>query len=393
MSRDYHYDPSTDQTPRTGTEMQVRDAGTGELEIIKSHAHDPGEIPLALRDSTFLKIATKPVNKTQQKILTAPVDPLKEIDILPTGEVYMSHVHVRRRLNSAFGGMGWALRPLAKISVDPTSNVMYREYALIALGRVVATAFGSTKYQPTNARMDFADAAEGVKSNALTRCAKDLLIGSECWDRRFCEKWIDEHAVHVAVMDRRERKLYWRRIDSKPFYNEYEVLADSPNQDKWRQHFTAWLAAKEADRKASKAVSDEVKKYVLGEDEPKRPAPPQPQQQARSNANPVPSEARKPAEQPAQPVQHGAHTVTDSDRGLIIKECRILQKGKKQNNQPYAWHGVTMMDGTLYTTFSTTTYAEMQKIFAARQRVQIDFEVKEHNGRRYNQITEWKVLS
>ncbi|OMH81768.1 Mitochondrial genome maintenance protein [Zancudomyces culisetae] len=58
-------------------------------------------------------------------------------------------------------------------------------------------------------------ATEGVKSNALMRCCKDLGIASELWDPGFIQKFKSEHCVAewVTHVTKGQKKLVWRRKD------------------------------------------------------------------------------------------------------------------------------------------------------------------------------------
>lgn len=145
-------------------------------------------------------------------------------DILPTGEVYVAQVHYRRLLNEVFGPGGWAMVPRGPFSMQ--GNTITREYALVGPGgRFISEAIGEADYQPNNPRMSYASACEAAKSNALTRCCKDIGIASECWDRRWCEQWISHHAVKVWRAEQRRRdgkqgEFQWRRKDAQPFWDE-----------------------------------------------------------------------------------------------------------------------------------------------------------------------------
>jgi hypothetical protein len=151
--------------------------------------------------------------------LAAPF-PDDALDIKPTGEVFVSQVHYRRRLNRVFGPGQWALVPRGKWTQDgPT---MMREYVLFVRGHFVAEAVGECEYQESNDRMSWADAAEGCKSNALTRACKDLGIASECWDRLFANRWRDAHCVQAWVDGK--KRPQWRRADAAPFYGEGKAV-------------------------------------------------------------------------------------------------------------------------------------------------------------------------
>jgi len=169
--------------------------------------------PPAAYDYTGASMLTLDAREAEH--LAAPF-PNEALDVLPTGEVYVSQVHYRRRLNQVFGPGQWAMVPRGKWTVD--RDVMMREYVLLVRGHYVAEAVGQCEYQPTNDRMTWADAAEGVKSNALTRACKDLGIASECWDRIWANRWRDEHCIHVWIEGK--GKPQWRRLDAPGFFKE-----------------------------------------------------------------------------------------------------------------------------------------------------------------------------
>lgn len=163
-------------------------------------------------------VATVALNADQLAELEKAM-PAEAYDILPTGEVYVSQVHYRRKLNASFGPGSWALVPRGPYNMQ--GNTVCREYALVGPGgRFISEAIGEAEYQPTNDRMTYASACEAVKSNALTRCCKDLGIASECWDRRFCDQWKANNAVAVWRKNSRNRKPEWRRRDAPKFYDE-----------------------------------------------------------------------------------------------------------------------------------------------------------------------------
>lgn len=152
--------------------------------------------------------------------------PDDELEIKPTGEVYASQVRYRNILNRAFKPMGWALRPLGKPRTQ--DNTIMQEFALYVGGRFVASAWGEQDYFPGNDRMSWATALEAAKSNALTRCCKDLGIASKCWDRKYTDAWLKKNAVKVWVKGK--NRPLWRHRDSAPLYNETGLAADSPNK-------------------------------------------------------------------------------------------------------------------------------------------------------------------
>jgi hypothetical protein len=156
----------------------------------------------------------------------AEILPDDDHDILPTGEVYVSQVRYRRLLNAVLGPGQWALVPRG--GFQKQGNTLCREYALVVRGNFVAESVGEAEFQPDNDRMTWATAAESCKSNALTRCCKDLGIASECWDKRWAEAWKERHAVAVWCKVHGKPKKQWRRIDAEPFWNEDGPAAQKP---------------------------------------------------------------------------------------------------------------------------------------------------------------------
>jgi hypothetical protein len=183
-------------------------------------------------------LADHSFTKRQQSILLKPVD-LAELDVLPTGEVYMSAVHVRRRLWAAFGVGAFGQRPRS-MPKQQGSTVM-QLWELVILGRSVDTTWGEAEYHEDNVRMSYASALEAAKSNALTRSCKVLGVGSECWDRKFCADYLATHAVKVhrhKVKDPRYA-WQWRRLHAPSFYDEDAVAEDMP-----RDVIATWHASR-----------------------------------------------------------------------------------------------------------------------------------------------------
>ena len=179
-----------------------------------------GEVIEAHDFGGYAGVATVSLTAEQAKELEEQL-PDEAHDILPTGEVYVSQVHYRRKLNKVFMPGGWALVPRGPFTAQKgqKTETITREYALVGPGgRFISEAIGEAEYQPTNDRMSYASACEACKSNALTRCCKDLGIASECWDKRFCEQWIAKNAV--KVWRKGVTKPQWRRKDAQPWYDE-----------------------------------------------------------------------------------------------------------------------------------------------------------------------------
>jgi len=144
-------------------------------------------------------------------ILLAPVT-AGDVEIKPDGLLYLPEIKYRRILNKAFGPGGWALMPRSQHHLQ--GDVLSREYALFAHGRFVSQARGE---QQVFEKSGIATASEGVKSNALMRCCKDLGIASELWDPIYIQQWKAKFAVERWVEHSRTKakSRMWRRIDRK----------------------------------------------------------------------------------------------------------------------------------------------------------------------------------
>lgn len=171
-----------------------------------------------------------------EKILNEPLSD-DEVDIRPDdGMIYASHEYYRRQLNRAFGRMGWTLVPGSPLTQRPGTNEWYQRWVLFVAGVYAAEAFESYDYQPNNARMDLSDVAEAIKSGALKRCCKDLGLATECWNKRFQQRWRKEHAIQVVAkvwkQGQQVNKQLWRRKDADPLPNE---LNQAPSPTTARQ--------------------------------------------------------------------------------------------------------------------------------------------------------------
>ena len=180
-----------------------------------------------VQSGTFMEryegISILAVTEKQSEILLEPVT-ISEIEIKPTGEIYMCHIQHRRRLNAAFGIGQWALKPVgnfiktSKTNYGKTSQTVCREYALYIAGTFAASAIGEATYIEENQQMTWSDACEATKSNALMRCCKDVGIGLEMWDRKFSEQFKKDNCVQV--WRKGAQKPQWRLKTSEPFYDE-----------------------------------------------------------------------------------------------------------------------------------------------------------------------------
>lgn len=108
-----------------------------------------------------------------------------------TDLLYISHIHLSDRLNDVIGVGQWAIIRRSE-KIDPVGKV-YVDAALLVRGALVAEAIGSARYIANNPQMDYSDAIESALSDSLTRCCKRLGIGSQVWDKGFCDDWLAKY--------------------------------------------------------------------------------------------------------------------------------------------------------------------------------------------------------
>ncbi|KAM0799974.1 mitochondrial genome maintenance MGM101-domain-containing protein [Usnea florida] len=160
---------------------------------------------------SFHGLSTEAFSPEAAKALLAPLEP-EDIEVKPDGILYLPEIKYRRILNQAFGPGGWGLAPRGETIV--TSKAVTREYALVALGRLVSVARGEQDYFTPEG---ITTAVEGCKSTALRRCCKDLGVASELWDPRFIRKFMAQHVKEVFAehqTTKKRKKMYLRKDDT-----------------------------------------------------------------------------------------------------------------------------------------------------------------------------------
>jgi hypothetical protein len=196
----------------TTQELELYDEGEiedGQLQIVD--APDTGSVP-----TIYHSAGTLALTKEEQAALTAPFDE-DQIEIRPEKEglIYIPHQPLRVRLNNVVGPGQWSMVPMG----DPVlkDGKVYQQWALFVRGRFVSQAWGSARYSENNARADYSDSLETVKSEVLRRLCKDAGIGLEAWNKRFALSWRDRYAVKVFVKEDGKTTVRWRRKDDPPF--------------------------------------------------------------------------------------------------------------------------------------------------------------------------------
>jgi hypothetical protein len=173
---------------------------------------------------TFPGIAQARFPDDVATVLLAPIDAF-DVEIKPDGLLYLPEIKYRRILNKAFGPGAWALMPRSQHHLQ--GDTLSREYALFVYGRYVSQARGE---QQVFEKAGVATASEGVKSNALMRCCKDIGIASELWDPIFIARWKAKYAVERWVEHARTKSKtrMWRRTDRKFDYPYAERDTTAP---------------------------------------------------------------------------------------------------------------------------------------------------------------------
>lgn len=187
-----------------------------EMAIVPFEKSTDGSIALP-DEQKFQGASSLDLPKKIEAALRAPFTDA-EYDVLPSGECYVSHVYVRRRLNEILGMGQWSFVPAGPPTAQD-ERIIVREYYFYVRQHFVRAVFGEAAYEKSNRRMSWGDALEAAYSNAITRGAKDLNVASECWDRRWTSAWLKKWAIRVWVEDKREGgklKVAWRRRDADP---------------------------------------------------------------------------------------------------------------------------------------------------------------------------------
>jgi hypothetical protein len=184
-----------------------------DTEIINEQTGEVQSTALAVIPHTsdpYAGIACRAFSPDAIKTVTAPADPAR-VQIRPDGIVYMEQNEYRRRLTEAFGPGNWGMLPRHVGASDDGSVVIY-DGMLFIEGRFVAQAIGEHRYRDNNGNGSYATSAEAAKSDCLTRCAKDLGMFSELWDKDWIAGWLRQYAVEVwcETKEKKKKKL-WRK--------------------------------------------------------------------------------------------------------------------------------------------------------------------------------------
>lgn len=199
-------------------------------------AHLPAAGALMLPEQPIIALAgLSQLDTTREERETLMEDfPPEQVDIKPTGECYVAHIHLRKRLSIILGPGAWGMQPMGKPTVH-AEQWMVMPWALYIRGKALSWTWGGARYQEKNPRASWSDALETTKSDALARLCKDIPMAGQCWDRRHNDRFKREQCVLVYNnTDKDGVKLHWRTLDREPFLGEQGIHPESPNADKYQ---------------------------------------------------------------------------------------------------------------------------------------------------------------
>ncbi|RDA90003.1 hypothetical protein CP533_1480 [Ophiocordyceps camponoti-saundersi (nom. inval.)] len=199
------------------------DTGEDGITIEEGGVPPSSTIPEVNWPKSFRGVASKPVTEEQYRVLMRPV-PESDIEVKPDGVIYLPEIKYRRRMNEAFGPMGWGLIPKG----DPVvgQSIVTREYALIVRNRFVSQAQGENPFFGPD---QLPSAVEGCKSNALMRCCKDLGIASELWDPQYV-RWFKKHNMEEVWVEHsvtKKKRTFWYRKGMVDVAYPYKITTNS----------------------------------------------------------------------------------------------------------------------------------------------------------------------
>lgn len=162
---------------------------------------------------TTTGIAEVKLSEAQTNALLAELNEETEIEIRPDGVPYIPGVVLRERLCRAIGPGRWALKQEAMPRWDAEEGIALYDGSLWIDGKYISRAIGQCKWRPTNTNMTRLDALEGAKTDCLSRCCKDLGIGSKLWHPRYAEDWRARFCESYEFYNRRigRSEIRWRR--------------------------------------------------------------------------------------------------------------------------------------------------------------------------------------
>lgn len=153
----------------------------------------------------------------KEKKALIKIFPDEQIEIRPDGYIYLPQVHYRIRLNEVIGPGDWGL-VIKGSYID--GNKLFVVGLMVIRNCYVSESTGEAA--STYENQSKATVWESAKSDCMTRCCKDLGIGSQVYDPTYIKYWQKQFATVVWCYFEKEKKSkrLWRKITADPFYNE-----------------------------------------------------------------------------------------------------------------------------------------------------------------------------
>ena len=151
-----------------------------------------------LLTAAYAQASTLKLTEAESKALRAPFtdDKVRGGAKGDARILYISHIHVSDRLNDVLGLGQWALvkrsqrAEQTKTAEGKPLTRIYFEGVMLIRGAFVTEAVGVGQYHPNNPKEDYGTGLESAMSDCMTRCCKRLGIGSQVWDKGYCDGWL-----------------------------------------------------------------------------------------------------------------------------------------------------------------------------------------------------------
>lgn len=233
-----------------------------ELQIQKAIAD--GSLTEMIQLGQFGLVEAKFTEAEELVLSEAPLT--TDVRLLPTGQVYLPHIHYTKWLNRAFGRTGWALRPAALPGVKEKTVVV--PYLLYVHGKPVAFALGEQEYFGKG--QSYGDCLESTVASGLRRCCKHIGMALELWDRDYATAFLETFGVRVTVKvyvwedgkKKSDERKQWRRKSDPPFPTEVRRWARTMGDDEDEREPAPEMPTVAADPNANNPITpDQVKRF------------------------------------------------------------------------------------------------------------------------------------
>lgn len=221
------------QEPAADYRHPVTDLAQQEPVLLPATAVDtPGQLlqPATVHDMAiqmFRESETFEPTEEQKAILFSEVNSDAICVRQHDGQIYIPSATCRALLTQAFP-LQWMMMPDSPMPKVEKNVVIWGFYLKIK-GVLRGHTIGAQKYIPSNSAMEWDDAMEGAKSNALMRLCKGLGMFSQLWDPIFINKWKKENVESYPGTNSRGQTVTLWRKKSAAMKNCFRIAADELN--------------------------------------------------------------------------------------------------------------------------------------------------------------------